>query len=163
MKKYKLKKKFYLFFLICLIFFISYLSLCTLSKYVGTTNGSGIATVAKWEVSYDLSNNESDTLNIVSGNVTQNYILKVISTSEVAATYSIILLDLPSEIQVKLDNGLYQYPVNNTITFNKVGSFNANDLNAEHTHILTFNAPLESNISSTSKINIDIKFIQRTP
>ena len=160
-KKIVIKKKFITFLLIYLILFTSYFSVITLSKYVGTTRGAGTTAIAKWEVSVDTSDNDSNTLNLVSGNTTQNYILKLTSTSETVATYSIILSNVPSELEVKLDDGSYMMPVDNTITYEDVGYINANASNRTVTHTLTFNAPIDSNILSTNQINIDVKFVQK--
>ena len=123
-------------------------------------NKSVTSSIARWYVTYDTSDNESDTINLVSGNGPKNYIVKVISTSEVAATYSIVLTSVPTGLQVKLDNGAYQTPVNNRIEFNNAGSFIANDSNTEHTHTLTINAPIETNISGSNSIGINITFNQ---
>lgn len=131
-----------------------------LAKYTSNISSSHNTNIAKWEVSYDTSDNSSDTLELVSGNNTQNYILKVTSTSEVSASYSIRLSSVPSEMRVKIDNGEYKVPTNNTIEFNNVGSFTGSDLNATFTHTLTFEAPLEANISNTNDININMTFTQ---
>ena len=64
---------------------------------------------------------------------------------------------------MKIDDATYQTPTNNKITFDNIGSFNANDENNEHTHTLTFNAPLDSNIVGESNINIDVIFVQVNP
>ena len=159
-KKEATIKKLVTFFFIYFIFFTTYFSMITLSKYAGTSAGNGLATTAKWNVSIDTSDS-SDTLNIVSGNITQSYKLKISSTSEVAANYSLILSGLPDNIEVSIDGGSYQKPVNNQIIFSNMGLFNANDSNTEHTHTLTFNAPLDADIPSVNEINIDVDFVQK--
>ena len=100
---------------------------------------------------------------MVVGNTTQSYILKVTSTSEVKAIYSIALSNLPNEVQVKLDNGTYQTPTSNVITFNNVGYINANAETRTITHTLTFNVPIDSNTISANEINIDVTFNQANP
>ncbi len=159
-KKIVFKKKYITFLLIYFVLFTSYFSILTLSKYVSTSEKAGTSTIAKWEVFTDTSDNENDTLNIVSGNTPQNYILKVTSTSEVAATYSVFLTNLPDELEISIDNGEYQIPVNNEIIFINVGSFNASDNNSTHEHTLTFNAPLDSNIEEVNEISLDVLFEQ---
>lgn len=164
-KKIVIKKKFITFLLVYLVLFTSYFSIITLSKYVGTVSESGIVTVAKWEVSTDTTDNTSDTLNMIIGNTQESYILKITSTSEVKATYSIVLSSLPSDVEVKLDNGTYENPINNTITFSDIGYINANASSNDRTitHILTFNVPIGSSSINASEINIDVIFNQINP
>ena len=155
--KRKLNKKRIIIFIIAIITFAnSYL----IAKYTSSPTGSDTSTVAKWDVTYDTSDNASDTINLISGNGTSNYIIKVTSESEVAASYSIKLSNVPSEMEVKIDNGTYKTPINNNIEFNNVGSFSGNNINTTYTHTLTFNAPLESNIASSTNVGISIKFDQ---
>lgn len=166
-KKIVIKKKFIAFLMVYLVLFTSYFSIITLSKYVGITRNSGIATVAKWEVSTDTSDNTSDTLNMTIGNTHPTYILKITSTSEVKAEYSIVLSNLPSDVEVKLDNrNTYETPNNNnTITFSNVGYINANASSNDRTitHTLTFNVPIGSSSINASEINIDVIFNQVNP
>ena len=169
-KKITNKKKLTTFLLIYLILFTSYFSLITLSKYVGTTSGSGTTTIAKWEVSTDTTDNLSNTVDVIIGNTTQSYTLKITSTSDVKAMYSIVLSNVPSDVQVKLENSstypTYQTPTNNnTITFSNVGYINANANSNDRTitHTLTFNVPIDSNTISARGINIDVIFNQASP
>ena len=170
-EKIKIKKKFVTFLLIYLVLFTSYFSVITLSKYVGTTSGSTTTTIAKWEVSTDTTDNTSDTLNIVIGNDNTNpsYILKITSTSDVKAIYSIVLSNVPSNVQVKLENSstypTYQTPTDNTITFSDVGYINANAnvSNRTITHTLTFKVPIDTSTISANQINIDVIFNQVDP
>lgn len=162
-KKFTIKKKYITFLILYFVLFTSYFSVVTLSKYVGTISDSGTKTIAKWEVSTDTSDNESDTLDMVVGNTTQSYTLKVTSTSETKAIYSIVLSNVPNEIQVKLDNGTYQTPTNNVINFNNVGYINANAETRTITHTLTFNVPIDSNTINANEINIDVIFNQANP
>ncbi len=157
MKKIKIRKKTIVIIILAIITFSnSYL----IAKYTSLLSASNSAGVAKWNVTYDTSDNASNTLNLVSGNVTQNYIIKVTSASEVAANYSIVLSGVPSEMEVKIDGGSYQTPISNRIEFTNAGSFTGSDIRSTHTHTLTFNAPLESDIVATSNIGININFVQ---
>lgn len=157
MKKFKIKKRTIIVLILAIITFSnSYL----IARYSSLVSGTNSGSVAKWQVSYDTSDNASDTINLISGNGTSSYIIKVTSVSEVAANYSIILSNVPSEMEVKIDNGVYETPINNRIEFNNAGSFSGNNMNATFTHTLTFNAPLESNIASTTNIGVNIEFSQ---
>ena len=129
-----------------------------LAKYISSSDGSSDASVAKWSVEY-VSN--IDALNLVSGNTAGNYILNVTSVSEVSANYSIVISNAPNGMEVKVDDGTYQtIGTSGTVTFNNMGSFSVNDVNTTHTHTVTFNAPLESNMPSTNSIDIDVVFVQ---
>ena len=146
-----------------LMFFTVHLSMITLSKYTGTVTGVGGSTVAKWEVELDTSGNVSDTINIIAGNGEQSYTLDITSTSETKALYSIILSNIPSDLQVKLDTGSYQTPINNQVTFSNVGYINSNAQTRTITHTLTFNFPINSNVVGSSQIDIDVVFTQENP
>lgn len=158
MEKLKARKKIIIIVLLALISFSnSFLS----AKYTFSLNNYGsTAKIAKWNVSYDTSENASDTLELISGNETKSYIIKVTSTSEVATSYSIVLSNVPSEMEVKIDERPYQTPINNAIEFENINAFSGNDMNTTFTHTLTFNAPLESDIANTTNIGINVKFTQ---
>lgn len=157
MKKIRIRKKTIIMIILATITFSnSYL----IARYASLFNGTSSSSVAKWAVTYDTSDNVSNTLNIVSGNETQDYIIKVTSTSEVSVNYSIVLSNVPSEMEVTIDNKITKTPDNNThiIEFNNIGSLSG--INTTFTHTLTFNAPLESNIAATTNAGISIKFEQ---
>lgn len=129
-----------------------------LAKYISSLDGNDNASVAKWSVEA-VSN--VDTLNLVSGNIAGVYVLDVASLSEVSVSYSVILDNAPSGIEVKVDDGVYQtVGASGSITFDNVGSFVAGDTNSTHTHNITFNAPLETNVPSVNQVDIDVRFIQ---
>lgn len=157
MKNNIINKKSIIIILFALIIFSnSYL----LAKYTSILNGSSNSSIAKWSVSYDTNDNDGDVLSLISGNSTKDYIIKVTSTSEVFANYSIILTNVPSEMEVKIDGGTYRLPINNTISFENVNSFGASDVNTTHTHRLIFNAPIDSNIASSTQVGINVIFNQ---
>ena len=168
-KRVAIMKRLYKYFLWYFIFFTAYFSMMTLSKYIGTVTGTGTTTIAKWEVAVDDTDNASNTLDVVIGNATQSYILKITSTSDVKAMYSIVLSNLPSNVEVKLENSStypnYQTPTNNTITFSNVGYINANANSNDRTitHTLTFNVPINTVTINASEIDIDVIFNQANP
>ena len=153
-----LKKKFVVFFWLYFIFFSSYFTLITLSKYVGVSTGTSNTAIAKWEVNVDTQQNTSNTLDLVSGNGAKNYILKIISGSEVGVGYTVTLTGIPSQVEVSIDGGSYTTPTNNQVSF--TGTFNATSQQIYTTHTLSFRAPLtSSNVSSTS-VGINVVFEQ---
>ena len=160
-KRRRLKKK----PIICLILILVLFSnTFMLSKYVSAINGVASTDVGKFDVSIITSDNASDTLSMLSGTTEATYIVKVTSNSEVATSYEIILSNVPDGLQVSLDNGLYQTPVNSTITFagNNCSNciFSSNSLTTEHTHTLKFFDPLSSSNAGVNSINIDVEFTQ---
>lgn len=163
MKNEKIKKKFTTFLLVYFILFTSYFSIVTLSKYVGTSNGNGNKSIAKWEVSIDTSDNSSDTLNIIKGKTTQNYILKITSNSETKAAYSIELSDVPNGLEASIDGVNFKTSVNNKITFDNVGYINANDQQKTITKILNFRIPVGSEVLGENTVNINVVFKQVNP
>ena len=164
-KKYRLKRKFSTFLMIYFIIFTSYFSVTTFSKYVGVIKDTATTKVAKWEVSVDTDENASDELNVVIGNTTQSYKVKLTSTSDTKAFYSIILSNLPNSVQVKLDEEDYQYPVDSEIIFSDIGYINANATpeNKSIIHTLTFSVPIGSDKIDSNTIDIDIIFNQENP
>ena len=131
-----------------------------IAKYNSSIGISGERSVSIWNVNIDTSDNGSDNLNIVSGNLSASYIIKVSSLSEVSTTYSIILTNVPNGLEVKLDNGSYQTVVNNTVQFNDVDMFLVSGNISEYTHVLSFNDPLNTSNSGLSSIDIDVVFNQ---
>ena len=146
-----------------LVFFTAHFSMITLSKYIGKSTGEGNSHIAKWEVSLDTTDNESDTLSIIAGDTTPSYTLKLTSTSETKTIYSIVLSNLPNGLEAKLDEGVYQESVNNTITFSDIGYINASTEPITTTHTLTFNFSADANIVGENEINIDVIFNQANP
>ena len=153
------KRKFLKFLLVYLIMSTSALSIITLSKYTSTSAGNGSMKIAKWDVTLNTSDNTSDNINIISGNNTVSYTLKVKSLSEVKVGYTIKISNVPNDILVKLDNGSNTSPTSGVVTFSNVGVINANATTREVTHTLTFSAPLSANVISKT-FDIDVIFTQ---
>lgn len=163
MKKRRLKKKFVFFFSLYFILLTSYFTIHTFSKYFNVIQKQGTVDVAKWNVSIDGETNSS--LDIISGNLQENleqqsYILTVTSASEIASDYSILIANVPDGIQVKINDDIIEEN-NNKILIENVGSFNANDINSTHNHILTFIAPPGAQELSEQEISIDVIFTQK--
>lgn len=159
-RRCSIEKKIIVFSLLCLVIFIANFSGDTFSRYATSGIGNSSIDIAKWDVSIDTTN-QSNTLNILAGGTPQNYVIKVKSLSEVATIYDLELSNLPNGLEVSVDGGSPETPVNGIITFTKLGTFNINDGNTEHTHTITFNVPLSENIPNTSQINVNVRFIQK--
>ena len=128
------------------------------SKYKAETSGNSNSTVAKWDVSL-APITVGNEFNIVTGNTSVDYSIRVLSNSEVSCRYSIIVTNIPNDIKVSLDNGAQQTPSNNSVTFNNAGSFIIGDNIEERVHKLTFSAPIESS-ANNNQINIQVAFTQ---
>ena len=161
-RKRKLKKKIVKFISIYIACFLVFNAAITIAKYISVTSGTGTKDIAKWEVLYDSSDNVTNKINVVSGNETQNqtYIIKVTSNSEVKASYSLVLTNVPNDVEAKVDGGNYVSASNNTITLEDIGTINANASNRTNTHTLKFNTPLNSQVIGENSINIEMKFVQ---
>ncbi len=157
-----IKKRFFTFLLLYLIVFTAYFTIITFSKYTGIISGGDSAVIAKWDVYTDTSDNESDIVDVINGNGGNTYIIKVTSLSETIASYSIVLSNLPSDLEVKLDNGEFNTPDEfNVITFEDVGEINANAEIKTITHTLTFSIPINSETTGLNEIDIDVIFVQK--
>ena len=159
-KRRKLKKKFVVFLLIYFILLTSYLTSFTFAKFVGRIEKETSLEIAKWEVYTDTNDNSTNALNLVSGNTSQNYILKVTSNSDVAIDYSVEISNLPNGIIISLDGGTFKTAKNNKIVFEDAGSFAAGSASVVNQHNLTFSTVLGSGNISSENIKINVIFIQ---
>lgn len=129
-----------------------------IAKYISSLVGGDDTSVAKWSVE---AVPNTDTLNLVSGNAVGVYTLTITSTSEVSARYSVMLSNVPDELEVKIDNGEYQTADNSgSIVFENAGTINVGNNNRTRVHNLTFNSPLDSNIPNTNEVDVDVEFVQ---
>ena len=158
LKKKTIRRRLIIFVLVYLIFITAYLSVNTLSKYVGISSGSGNIQVAKWEVSA-ISDSE-DTMNIIAENTTAAYEVKISSTSEVGCTYSILIENVPDGVKIKIDDESAIAPSDGTITFENCGHFDANSQGTVLTHTLTVEADVSAGEINDEELNVDITFIQ---
>ena len=158
------KRKLFVFILMYGFFVTSYFSLRTFSKFVSIANNkTGTKDIAKWDVTLDTSS-AANSIDLVSGNTTntQDYILTVSSDSEVAVECSITVSNLPSGLSMKIDNGVEHQESGGTITVNNFCTFTANDSNTNKSFILTFIAPINSNVVSNRTININVSCKQKS-
>ena len=127
----------------------------TFSNYFTVVNKSEKIAVAKWNVQAEFSDN---TINIVLGNEITSYNIKVINKSEIASDYFIIISNLPNDIEVALDDNLFQKAnEKNQIKFN-AGSLNPNE---EYYHQLYFKSSLNSFDLFEYPVKIEVLFVQK--
>lgn len=157
-RKETTKKRVYLFILVYFVFLTAYLSVSTLSKYVGTAEGEGTVQIAKWEV-FARTNSEN-VMNIISGNTTDSYNIIVKSTSDVGCSYSVVVTNIPDNVTLKLDGHNPDTHVGDEAIFNNVGSFVAGSNGTEVTHVLLVSANINAVPVTENEIDIDVTFIQ---
>ena len=125
-----------------------------------STSMNGTIDTATWSVTRNQSQS-GDSIEIVPGLSTDSYTLTVQSNSEVDVIYSIIISDLPTGVEVDLDNsGNYRTPTSGTLRINSAGTINYNDSVKTKTHTLTFRAANGTTPVSDQEINIDVEFKQ---
>ena len=162
-KKETIRRRVMLFILIYLVFITAYLSVNTMSKYVGTTEGAGTVEVAKWEVS--TGTNSTDTMNVVAGSEAKTYNIIVTSTSEVGCSYGIKVSNVPANVTVKLDGkdpDAGGTGVEGELSFSNVDHFDANASQTQHVHVLSVEAAIGASTVNEKEIGIDVVFVQDT-
>ena len=158
--KTKLKNRIFLFLLV----YITFLTFCmmanTLSKYVGENKKSGDVTISNWDI--ELLSVAED-VEIVAGNTTYDYELKISNNSETSLTYDIVITGLPNNVEVALDNATSMQATTGDIVFHDTNNLrlNANDRGLK-THILTFSA-LPDGQETISNVKIYLTFTQELP
>ena len=159
-KKRKLKKKFVIFFSIYLVIIAFNIILLSLAKFTNFFEKNGSLDVAKWDVSVKSDDEILPTMTIGNDSTYQEYNLNVTSKSDVVINYSVVIRDVPTGVNVQVDDSSIYSENNHIITINNLGSFNANDFNNTHNHILKFILPLGIDIIDDATLNLDVVFTQ---
>jgi len=157
-RKETTKKRISLFILVYFVFLTAYLSVSTLSKYVGSVEGDGTVQIAKWDVSARSDSN--DVMNIISGGTTESYNIIVKSTSDVGCTYSVVVTNIPNNVTLSLDGLNPDTHVDDEAIFNNVGRFDAGSNGTEVTHVLKVSANIDATQVTENEISIDVTFVQ---
>ena len=132
-------------------------SLGLLKRHTDTT---GLVSAASWNVSLNQTG-ISNTLSIANDGSTGTYTLKVVSDSEVDTEYSIIISNIPSGVDVKIDTeNNYRTPVNGVVTIDPAGIINYTGSSEEVTRTLTFRANNGATAVSNQTITVDVVFKQ---
>lgn len=129
----------------------------SLGIYKRASSSSKIVDAALWDVALNqtgVNGNVQVTKGDANGNT---YTLNVISNSEVDVTYDIIISNIPSGVQVKLDNRSFEQE-SSTVTITNAGiiSYGA----GSNTHTLTFKASNNATLVNNHTVNIDVDFKQ---
>ena len=132
----------------------------SLGIYKRNASTSTSIVAAEWNVSLNQTG-VNNTLSIVNNGSTGTYTLKVVSDSEVDMEYAIIISNIPSGVDVKLDDEVnYRVPTNGTVTIDPAGTINYTGSSEEVTHTLTFRANNGASVVSNQTITIDVDFKQ---
>ena len=130
----------------------------SLGIFKSTSNVPSAFPVASWDV--DVSTNSSSSMQLLANTTdTSSYTITVTSDSEVDTNYSIIVSNIPSGVQVKLDDGSFQ-PYSSTVTFLNVGTILYGAQPNTATHTLTFRANTGATPVSNQQVSVDVEFKQ---
>ena len=130
-----------------------------LMRASGSVNGS--INTSTWSVTRNNSQS-GDSINVYKGGATDSYTLTVQSNSQVDVLYKIIISNLPSGVEVDIDNTGYLTPTaSGTLTIENANTvINYGDSTKTKTHILTFRATNGAQLVTNQKIDIDVEFRQ---
>ena len=158
-RKRKLKKKFIVFLSSYALFFVSYFTMTTLARYTTLLNKNGNISVAKWDVSIAGEDNQVlDTLYIGDSSSYGRYNLSVTSKSEVAINYSIIIKNVPTGVQIQVDDKNPCSEIDHIVTITDLERLDAGDNTRNHT--LTILVPSGVEPFDTTELDIDVIFTQ---
>jgi len=129
----------------------------TLAIYRDNLDLSTDVALADWEVSLNQTG-ENSLLEVVPGtaNDTDTYTLNIQSLSEVDVKYTIIISNLPSGVEVALDDGTFQVQTNNTVTFTNAGTILYTDASDVKSHVLKFKATSGASIVNNQTVDINV-------
>jgi len=131
----------------------------TLGLFKRMIGATGLINAASWNVALNQTGVDN-TLQVIPDTLNASYTLNVTSTSEVDVQYTIVVRNIPSGVLVKLDNGSFQTPSNNTVTFNNAGNIYYSDVSKEKTHVLTFKANTGTTAVNNQIVSVDVDFRQ---
>ena len=125
------------------------------SAFKSGENGDTVATLAKWNVSLE-QNGIVNSLTIIPGMRNDSYTLNVRNSSDVDIKYDVIVSNLPSGVNVTIDNKNPDLTSANTLTFNNVGTILYNTNNNLNTHTLVFTATNNATFVNNQNVNINV-------
>lgn len=133
----------------------------SLGIYRGTNSTASSVDAAIWQVSLN-QNGISGNVSVTEGSSNgADYVLKLVSDSEVDVAYSITVSNIPSGVVVKLNgDSSYTTPTNGTATFTNAGVINYTGQSEEVTRTLTFKANGGTSSVSNQQVTIDVDFRQ---
>ena len=130
----------------------------TLGMYKNVAGSTKSLNTAEWDVSITPDVNSS--LQVIPDSTNATYTLIVSNDSEVDVVYDIVISNLPSGVEVKLDSeqNFRQQLSGNTIRISNAGSILYNG--SPVTHTLTFRAVTGATVVSNQSVTINVEFKQ---
>ena len=153
-----MKKKFIVFFYIYALILSSFFITKTFSKYTSNFSKNRNIEIAEWNVSATIPDSN---INLIAGNNTELYTITVNSESEVGTNYSIVISNIPANVQVALDNNNFINATGGQVEFNNAGSINANASTTTNTHVLKIKALIDAENETNRKLNVSVTFTQK--
>ncbi len=130
--------------------------------YKSSRVGYGSGDLAEWNVTLE-QNGIVNSLTIIPGMRTDSYTLNVKSLSEVDIKYDVIISNLPSGVNVTIDNKNPDLTSANTLTFNNVGTILYNTNDNRNTHTLVFTATNNATFVNNQNVSINVIAKQMLP
>ena len=132
----------------------------TFAIYRGDGSATGTINAATWSISRSQSAS-GDSLSVIPELASDVYNLTVTSSSEVDVVYTIIVSNLPTGVEVALDDGTYQAPTSGTVRISNAQTvINYDDAVKTKNHTLTFRATSSAQVISDQEIDVDVEFRQ---
>ena len=125
------------------------------------TDVSGTIRVAGWNVGLN-QNGVNGSMQLTPNGAAGSYTLNVVSNSDVDVKYSIVVRNIPSGVQVKLDEGSFESPSNGTYRFDNAGTILYGANPNENTHTLYLKALTGATVVNNQTVSVDVEFIQKT-
>ena len=122
--------------------------------YKNTTTATKPLSISVWDVELNQTGISNNIL-LVTGGDTKTYAVRVVSNSEVDTEYSIVVSNIPTGVQVALDEGSFVTPTNGSYTFTDAGEILYSSQTKENTHLLKFKALSSAQIGSNT-ISVDV-------
>lgn len=145
-----------------LVFIVMVFAIIATTFAIFRSHGSATGTInaATWSISRSQSAS-GDSLSVIPELASDVYNLTVTSNSEVDVVYTIIVSNLPTGVEVSLDNGTYQTPTSGTVRISNAQTvINYNDTVKTKNHTLTFRATSSAQVVSEQEIDVDVEFKQ---
>ena len=132
----------------------------SLGIYKRSTTTVETLNLADWSVDLDQTG-VTGSVQIIEGDTNGGtYTLNVVSDSEVDVIYDIIVSNIPTGVQVKLDTGAYA-PENSSVTFSNAGIILYSG-SRTNTHTLTFRGVSGASFVNNQEVTINVVAEQLT-
>ncbi len=119
-------------------------------------NSTGRLNLASWNVHLNQTNS-NNSLTIIEGVQTGTYTLSVTNDSQVDIRYSVIISNVPTGVEVSINNGTtFEPEQDHVVSFADVGTILFSDSDRTNEHTLIFRATSTSSPVTAQTVNIDV-------